>query len=380
METFEQGDDIDFTVTLDPASLDFLLLLDVIPYNIDDIVIYRQTMTGPVEVARTTPSVGTTEVTLTWTADEAGNIEDNFYAFVDTKALTLPIPGSSLDLPFIDELELGKVTSDDASGAIVFNLGPLVAVVNPDGSGLRTLTAADDVPWNRVDGPASWSPDRSQIAFARGRESNDNDIWIMNADGSNQVNLTPQVERYFEGKPSWSPDGTQLAFYLRFGGIYVIDINGGNPTNIFDMGQAPSDPAWSPDGASIAFVLSEGPQAPRDVYTMRPDGTGLVRVTNHAAGFFPSSPSWSPDGSKIVYNLDNRDLRWEVFVINRDGSSSLNLTNTSTIVEVGPSFSPDGQQIVVGSPAGLVIMNADGTGESRVIPNTVGGNSASWFQ
>lgn len=115
-----------------------------------------------------------------------------------------------------------------------------VYVMNVDGTGLQQLTehrAEDDAP--------AWSPDGQKIAFVSYRNRNvlEGGIFLMNADGSNIVELTSSDEDY----PSWSPDGTQLACTVRRGAnvyIGVINVNGGNLKLITEG----SYPSWQPNG------------------------------------------------------------------------------------------------------------------------------------
>ncbi|MBW2718367.1 MAG: hypothetical protein JRD94_07355 [Deltaproteobacteria bacterium] len=114
VSSFEIGDTVTFTVTLDRNTLDYVVLLSPTPYNIDDIIIYRKIDMGGgtidvEEVARVAAAPVESEFTLTWTATEAGDVEDNFFAFVDTKALSIPLSNGLLGVPFIDELEIAKV-------------------------------------------------------------------------------------------------------------------------------------------------------------------------------------------------------------------------------------------------------------------------------
>src|SRR5919107_1561365 len=119
-----------------------------------------------------------------------------------------------------------------------------------------TNSAADDR------APA-WSPDGTKIAFAR-----NNDIVVMDADGSNLTTLTNSPEA-FDGQPSFSPDGTKIAFartqpdstappgIFTKRDIFVINVNGSNPTSLSDnSGGKVSDVSyrsWAPDGTKIAF-------------------------------------------------------------------------------------------------------------------------------
>ena len=114
------------------------------------------------------------------------------------------------------------------------------------------------------------------------------DIYIIDADGSNETNLTNSPEPsvgYYD--PRWSPDGNQIAF-VEADDIYVIDVDGGNKTNLTNNPDPiqSSDPRWSPDGNRIAFVETG------DIYLMDVDGSNqrpLTRVVGEV-----ETPSWGP--------------------------------------------------------------------------------------
>ncbi|MDE0682404.1 MAG: hypothetical protein OXI63_05760 [Candidatus Poribacteria bacterium] len=112
-----------------------------------------------------------------------------------------------------------------------------VYVMNVDGTGLRQLTqhrAEDDAP--------AWSPDGQKIAFISHRNVIEGGIFLIDADGSNIVELTNSGEDY----PSWSPDGTQLACTHFGANVYIglINVNGGN-LRLITEGYYPS---WQPNG------------------------------------------------------------------------------------------------------------------------------------
>ena len=94
------------------------------------------------------------------------------------------------------------------------------------GKKARKLTSND-----ATDGEPAWSPDGSKIAFSTGRDGQ-SEVYVMDADGSNQTNLTNNVA--YDAEPTWSPDGKKIAFVsLRDGHpeIYVMD-GGGGQTNL----------------------------------------------------------------------------------------------------------------------------------------------------
>ena len=166
----------------------------------------------------------------------------------------------------------------------------------------------------------AWSPDGRHIAFQTDREGN---AEIYSADASGNGALTKLTR--FKGnneRPTWSPDGLRLAFdsdFLAYGTVssgidlYVMQVGSTlTPTKLMTHAEYP---AWSPDGARIAFHAELG--GSWDIYTVRADGTGLVRVTSHPAD--DRYPAWSPDGRWIAFS-SNRDGPWEVYVTLADGT------------------------------------------------------------
>src|SRR5687767_32996 len=90
--------------------------------------------------------------------------------------------------------------------------------------------------------------DKGKIAFASDRAGN-MDIWLMNPDGTNPVQLTndPLPEVF----PAFSPDGNKIAFVRgeRAGAeIYVMNANGTGQTQLTSNGMGDAQPTWSPDG------------------------------------------------------------------------------------------------------------------------------------
>jgi Tol biopolymer transport system component len=147
--------------------------------------------------------------------------------------------------------------------------------------------------------------------------------------------------------------------------IYAMDQDGGNLVQLTAMPGQEAQPAPSPDGTRIAFSSVEGPDY---ISVMNADGSGVTQLTGRL-GRFPgeaASPSWSPDGSKILFTGtlgDNSDL----FVMNADGTSPVNLTNDDSVRDDVGAWSPDGRRIAfvrwAGDPAQphIHVMNADGS-------------------
>ncbi len=117
-----------------------------------------------------------------------------------------------------------------------------------------------------------------KIAFTRDVTpglGNDPDIFLMNADGSNPVDLTPGTAD--DNTPSFSPDGQRIAFARDTGSsfdIWVMNVDGSGATDLTSsLPTEELEPAFSPDGKRIAFT--SGAMA-TDVWVMNADGSGKL--------------------------------------------------------------------------------------------------------
>ena len=173
---------------------------------------------------------------------------------------------------------------------------PQIFVRSLDGSGAQQLTHGEGPGSGRYD--PDWSPDGTKIAFTGPGPGTD--IWVMNADGSNQTRLLNSVTMSGWG-PSWSPDGTKIAFTGNSQGqqydIFVINSDGsGTPVNLTDNYVGPpgytriddEEAAWSPDGTLIAFTRRVS--GPTDLMVMKADGSGVHQLPTGSGG--SSSPIW----------------------------------------------------------------------------------------
>lgn len=125
------------------------------------------------------------------------------------------------------------------------------------------------------------------------------------------------------------------------------------------------DPAVSGDGLKIAFISDRdgGP----DLYTMAYDGSNVVRMTTNLSTIVESHPTWAPNSTLIAYaGLSGTDS--EIFTIKATGGASTNITNNLTAFDANPAWSPGGIKIAFdstnrGGDTGTEIytMNNDGT-------------------
>jgi Tol biopolymer transport system component len=302
------------------------------------------------------------------------------------KSVGLP---SSLVIPSNVETteKIGTTYVDNGKKKIAFTTdrdgNDEIYVMDIDGSNQHNLTnnPASDF------GP-SWSPDGNRIFFTSDR-SGKYDIYVMNADGSNQVNFTLNHPADWHGG-TWSPDGTKIMFVSN-GEIYVMDSNGSTPVNLTNNPAEDRSPAWSPDGTRIAFVsFRAGTNSGGDIYIMNVDGTNPVNITcpSKDAEIYSrcfrhqgeADPSWSPDGKKIAFttsrdSTDNKPII-EIYTMNFDGSNAVRLTHFNYLVSY-PIWSPNGNKIAfMLSPDqakfDIFVMNADGSSQTNLTMSPTG--------
>lgn len=192
-----------------------------------------------------------------------------------------------------------------------------INVVNADGTGLVKLV--NNV-WDASPGSVTWSPNGSQIAYIGISPSANNldgirAIHITNTDGSGTYRLPGSPS--FLTAVDWSPDGTKFV-YSTDREIFVMNADGTGQTQLTTIQQTPDGPTtdttpkWSPDGTKI--LLARITNNFRTIYLMNADGSNLRKLFNFGA----QAPAWSGDGLSVVLeqfgeictvNLDNTNFK-----------------------------------------------------------------------
>jgi len=253
-----------------------------------------------------------------------------------------------------------------------------IYAINPDGLNVMQLTSGADQEFH----PA-WSPDGTRIAFSRSLASGGRKIFVMNADGSNQIAITNGPGDFV---PSWSPDGSTIA-YLSVTASFELRLINADGTNqrvlVSRSGfrQSITGPAnWSPDGKKIAFAATDGFDGVTHIYVMDNGGSNQTALTSAAAS--DVSPSWAPDGTKISFVRTGTNT---LFTMNADGSNQTPIFSNGGQL-FSPVWSPDGQKIALqissqpASGPNVFVMNSDGSNLTPVTQNTGVqiGNGVSW--
>jgi len=225
------------------------------------------------------------------------------------------------------------------------------------------------------------------------------DIWVINADGSGRHQLTSGSGIDFD--PHWSPDGKQIVFRTERGtrapdpwgigldSLFIVNVDGSGEHQLYPP-DAQATGGLFPDWGSNDLIAFSGLAAngiSETIYTIHPDGTGLTNL-GHPKGANAEGAVWSPDSSKIAFGSHPGDGRWEIWVMNADGSNKKQLTFTTkrsggNSGSIFADWSPDSTHMVFSSDHEgdweVYVMNADGTDVKRLTHLPGSQSAEEWF-
>ncbi len=256
--------------------------------------------------------------------------------------------------------------------------------VGSDGRGVVALTRGSvQSPSNGMLGhydqfsSPSWSPDGSRLVYTHYWQGTRYDyphseLAILDADGTDGRTLTTTepLDFFRASSPAWSPAGNQIAS-VADDNIWVINPDGSGLTRLTNDPVVADEPAWSPDGSQILFVHSRSSGITHDFTVMNADGSGQRVIASLEGAIVPT---WSPDGTTIAFSATLDSDAMEIYAIDSDGGNLRRLTKNPAQDDT-PAWTPDGKSIVFRSTRGgsvasgrLWIMNADGSNQRLLIP------------
>jgi TolB protein len=241
----------------------------------------------------------------------------------------------------------------------------------PDTAAYATADAANLSP--------AFSPGGRRLLFESDR-GGDSAIYVLTIATCSVKHVTAGMN------PDWSPDGKRIVFQRITGDSDRIFVARADGTHVRQVTRGrkgelePSDdwfPSWSPRRGQIAFDRDESSERTgverRNVYVVRPDGTGLRRLTRG----LNVGPEWSPDGRRIAWSCGD-----DICVMNADGKRKQHVTDAAgTNGDEGPAWAPDGKRLAFArseTSSGLVLYTVR-LGRTPVrLPGGITGDAPDW--
>jgi Tol biopolymer transport system component len=257
-----------------------------------------------------------------------------------------------------------------------------IFTIKPDGTERTMLTHSEHA--DNIN-PA-WSADGSEVVFERDFERAA-DIFAVNADGTDAHRVT---HFRYSGAPFFSPDGVTVVFahedpVTHQSGIWISNADGtGDPQLVVSdphRSAALAYPQFSPDGTRVTFTRY-GRGGRSAISTVNVDGSDVQRLTDWDLG--AAAGSYRPDGSLLAFNSYSESSlghSGNIYTVRPDGTELTQLTHNhdgGTTNAFGPSWSPDGAQIVFAQAGDIYVMDPDGTGITQVTSGPLTDHNTDW--
>lgn len=280
--------------------------------------------------------------TITWSSSDTtvARVEGDFVHGLRLGSVNLVAAAE----PTFSGMTLSVVESP--VGSLVFEAAPaggkelFIRSLDPAGAVRRLL------PPMTTARQAAITVDGSRIAFVGKDATGNEDIWVMNADGSDLERLTNDPA--LDDQPAWSPDGLSIAFRSFRQGksdVWVMNADGSDQRNLTFAGvffpeEYNDRPAWSPDGETLVF--SRGFGTGQALYKIGADGSGMAQFVAWS-GLDLLEPSWSQDGTLIAFRrFDRAQNRSSVELVDGSTGELAYFFWRAPVNSLSPTILPDG--------------------------------------
>jgi Tol biopolymer transport system component len=258
-------------------------------------------------------------------------------------------------------------TYSGANGEIVYGADANVRAIMPDGSGDHRFSSLGSI------SSVSFSSDGMKVAVVTYTTRGDRIMLINLADHTRSVVL-PASKTPTESVSSvaLAPRGNRVVFsdgsYPRH--LYTIRVDG---SKLMKIANGYGDADWGSNGRIVASHGIFHFDGDRYIATMDPDGGNKTVIATFPPvkdswkSVYELVPSWAPDASAVVFTAQRLRIQPDIWWVGAEGSNLHRLTKTRSASESGPIFSPDGTQIVFSllqppaTEADLWLMAPDGT-------------------
>jgi len=284
---------------------------------------------------------------------------------------------------------VSSVAASRTSGRIVFSSNrdgnTEIYSMRSDGTNQVRLTNNTGLDYHPV-----WSPDGSRIAYLSQNGSTFTfSIKVMNADGGNQTVVTPVTYGFCvwpwqdEWSLSWSPDSRKIAFQ-ESGDIFTVNVDGTNRVNLTNDFSWDVEPTWSADGTRILFSSSRSSFI-RIMHSMNTDGSNVQALPSDGE-MWDTAPEYSPTGDRIAFVVNSNVNMPVLYTANADGTNRAPFEGLGSATQTRnkPRWSPDGTRIIFhmwesfGSDAEIYVRSVR-RGQLVQLTNTEGSNfDPSW--
>ena len=218
-------------------------------------------------------------------------------------------------------------------------------------SNVRTVFPLTNDPGDDMN--PSWEPDGQRIAFQSDRNGAQFDIYVMNADGSNESALTTNLND--DRNPAWSPMQQHIAFDSNRAGdedIWrILVVSGEASADSLTFGNLDDvEPSWSPDGTALTFSSSRGTGNEFNIWRIPGSGGNAVQLTAYPET--DESPAYSPSGNILAFVSTLNFATRHVYLKYFSDDSVIPLTGNVGFEELDPAWSPQDRAVAFARNAG----------------------------